>query len=572
MKTISLLLLSACVAFPVFAFDKSAADRFARGEVCEVSVPHAFPEGRIDWLFNPTSAKGPFNPEWTWQLNRMSFWKTLADAYAETRDERYAQAFARQLEGWLDQCGTPPEKGYNGVGSPWRTIEEGLRLMGSWHVAWRAFAPSPAFTPALKERFKASALAQARHLLKHRSGVGNWLLMEMNGVYTFASDFPELPESATMRKESAAALAEAIRAQILPDGMQYELSPDYHSVAIACAAQLYARARETGFENELPPYFRGQLEKMAESVVALTTPALVQPRFNDCFTMHADKMVGRLAPFFTNRADFAWVVSRRAEGRAPEGATASRFLPWAGFAAMRSGWDADATYLCFDVGPLGMAHFHHDKLTFTFWKGDQELVCDDGGGQYDDSQERVYAVNGFDHNVLAVDGLVQCRDQPRRVDKPIEAGWTTTPLRDSAYGVYDQGFGPGMLKLATHMRQIVFDKVADSVTVTDDVASADGAEHAYALLFQLDTTNVVVSAEGTALRARFGRKWDLALKVVEGGTIRTATGQRTPALAGWFVGRNDLTVHPATTVFVSAPRCKDRRFIITLKAVPAGKE
>ena len=62
------------------SFDRAAAERAAKGEVKVVNVPHVFAGGRIDWLFNPTKKRGPFNPEWTWQLNRMEHWKTLADA------------------------------------------------------------------------------------------------------------------------------------------------------------------------------------------------------------------------------------------------------------------------------------------------------------------------------------------------------------------------------------------------------------------------------------------------------------------------------------------------------------
>ena len=43
----------------------AAADAAARGEVSVVGISHSFPDGRIDWLFNPTAKKGPFNPEWT---------------------------------------------------------------------------------------------------------------------------------------------------------------------------------------------------------------------------------------------------------------------------------------------------------------------------------------------------------------------------------------------------------------------------------------------------------------------------------------------------------------------------
>jgi len=67
-------------------------------------------------------------------------------------------------------------------------------------------------------------------------------------------------------------------------------------------------------------------------------------------------------------------------------------------------------------------------------------------------------------------------------------------------------------------------------------------------------------------------KWDLELTVVEGGTIMTAVGQRVPQLAGWFVGRNDLVTAPATTVFVRAPKCRDRRFVTTFRPVVASSD
>ena len=179
------------------------AVRAATGTVTVVNIPWSFPSNRIDWLFNPTAKKGPFNPEWTWQLNRMSFWEDMGRAYRATKDERYARAFAVQLRDWLDQTGgVPPESGYNGAGSPWRTIEEGLRLMNAWPAAEDAFGGSPAFTPELKRRFVAAMHAQAKHLMAHRT-CRNWLLMEMTGTYTFATR-QSRPRRPAMRPEAAA--------------------------------------------------------------------------------------------------------------------------------------------------------------------------------------------------------------------------------------------------------------------------------------------------------------------------------------------------------------------------------
>ena len=124
------MMLTACilVAAGLSAQNLTVANCAATGTVTVIGIPWSFPDNRIDWRFNPTRKKGPFNPEWTWQLNRMYFWSDLARAYQTTHDEKYARAFARQAEDWLDQTGGAPD-GRSYIESPWRTIEVGQRLM-----------------------------------------------------------------------------------------------------------------------------------------------------------------------------------------------------------------------------------------------------------------------------------------------------------------------------------------------------------------------------------------------------------------------------------------------------------
>ena len=561
------------VAAGLSAQNLTVANCAATGTVTVIGIPWSFPDNRIDWRFNPTRKKGPFNPEWTWQLNRMYFWSDLARAYQTTHDEKYARAFARQAEDWLDQTGGAPD-GRSYIESPWRTIEVGQRLMNAWPDAWRAFKDSPNFPAALRERFLASLRVQAKYLMQHHSS-RNWLLMEMNGLHACATYFPDFPESEQYRRESARIFGEELRSQLLPDGFQYELTPDYHLDLMECACAIYRRAKEAGRLNELPDYYLSLLEKAIGSQVSLMTPAFVQPRFNDCFTIGTERCVRYASGILPGQEVFDWVLSRGKSGKPPAGTTASRYLPWAGFAAMRSGWKKDASYLCFDVGPLGRAHYHQDKLSFTFWKGDEELIFEDGGGQYDTSALRTYAISGYDHNTLLVDGLAQNRKEPLQSKEPIDAGWSSTPKRDRAFGTYDQGFGPKMERLATHRREIVFDKSSDRFVITDDVKSADGREHEYTLLFHLDTTNVTVAADGRSIRAEYGpgRRWALSLSCKgKGLRIETASGRMKPSPAGWYVGRNDQTVHKATTVFVTAPKGKDRTFVTTLRAVRGSRK
>ena len=549
------------------------ADRAARGEVSVIGVEHTFSDGRIDWLFNATKERGAFNPEWTWQLNRMYFWDVLAKAYSATGDEKYARAFVRQFSDWFAQTGgVPPESDFNRVGSPWRTIEEGLRLAGSWHVAWHAFAKSPSFDGKVRDDFVKSAHAQARHLLAHSTNF-NWLLIEMTGAYMFALDFPSLPDAGEIRRTALARFFKAASAQLCPDGLHNEVSLDYHSVFYSTAANIWLSAVEAGKADELPEGFSELLERGAEGPLALITPDFSFPRFNDSSTFCASNIFVTAAKLFPARADFLWAATAGRKGVPPAGRTASRFLPYSGFAVMRSGWNRDATYLAFDVGPTGAAHVHQDKLSFSFWKGGEELVFDDGGGQYEWSALRKYAISGYDHNTLLVDGLAQNRNSPRVSDRPVDAGWRSDEKADFAFGVYDQGYGPKQERLARHWRGISFDKAADEFSVADEVEPLDGVEHRYTLLFQIDSTNVVVSADGRAVAVDFGvgRKWSLAMTLPDGAKAETASGRLEPSMAGWFFGRIGAVpdVRPATTLFLHFAPAKSIRAVTRLRAVPA---
>ena len=549
------------------------ADRAVRGEVAVVGVAHAFPDGRIDWLFNATEGRVAFNPEWTWQLNRMYFWSALAEAYSATGDEKYARAFVRQFSDWFAQTGgVPPEEDFNRVGSPWRTIEEGLRLSGSWCAAWHAFAKSPSFSGRVRDDFVKSAHAQARHLIAHSTNF-NWLLIEMTGAYVFALEFPDLPDAGEIRRVALSRFFEAASSQLCRDGLHNEVSLDYHSVFYFTAAKIYLRAVEAGKADELPGGFRELLGRGAEGPLALVSPDFSFPCFNDSNKFRASKIFVTAAKLFPARADFLWAATEGRKGTPPAGKTASRFLPYSGFAVMRSGWDRDATYLVFDVGPTGANHVHQDKLSFSFWKGGEELVFDDGGGQYEWSALRKYAISGYDHNTLLVDGLAQNRNSPRVSDRPVDAGWRSDEKADFAFGVYDQGFGPGRARLARHRREISFDKAADEFSIADGVESLDGREHRYTLLFQIDSTNVVVSADGRAVAADFGagRKWSLAMTLPDGARAETASGRLEPSPAGWFFGRIGAVpdVHPATTLFLHFAPAKSIRAVTRLRAVPS---
>jgi len=546
-----------------------AANRAVDGYMREVNRDWHFENGDIDFLFDPTALEGPRNHEWLWQLNRHGWWKTLANTYTATKNEVYAYAFRKQLLAWIAQTDVP--ENWNGPGSAWRTIECGIRLLGSWQVAFDGFHHSEGLDDVSLLLMIASMHRQACHLIAHPTQK-NWLMMEANGVYTFSALFGELTDAESHRRTAAEWLLRETRSQILPDGMHNELSPDYQLVVFGCAADFYSLAQALGYGDEIPDGFADLIRSTVDAAIALSTPALTQPRTNDCYTIRLQRYTGGAAEVLGDTSVYRYFNTKRTEGTPPAGKTASRYLPYAGLVTMRSGWDADAAYLCFDVGPLGVAHIHQDMLNIHLYRGDEELIYDDGGGQYEISEARGYALSSLAHNTVSVDGLPQNRTAPYQYTEPYDAHFVSCDAFDYAEGVYNDAFG--QTKPASHMRQVRFCKPGFFV-VRDTLLSMDGDAHDYELLFHVDTTQVRrTDAYPDAVMTDFGRKYDLLMVALDdaGAAVETqiVSAQTEPRMRGWYNGRNDQDLHPSTTVSRSVHGVKDIRFTTLLFPMRVG--
>lgn len=573
---------SYCKTIDLSACSLETAERAVKGDVTVVNLPHAFPAGKIDWRFNPTLTEVPVNHEWLWQLNRMNFWRDMVWAYGKTGDEKYPAAFNEQLQSWIATADSPDDN-WNAPGSLWRTIEAGLRMMYAWPLTFEVFRKSPAFTDENICLMLSSMHRHCLHLQAHHKERNNWLLMEMSGLYTFAVLFPEFKCSVSMRRYAVEKFSQAVMLQILPDGMHDELSPDYHGVLLMCAMSFCNIAAAEKIKVELPEDFLKKLELSFESILDMATPALTSPRTNDCFTCHVSKRMKQALKLFPGRKDFLWGASERKEGDEPRSLpTSSRFLPWAGFAVMRSDWSADAGWCCFDVGPLGMGHIHQDKLNIQIYKGSQELIYDDGGGQYEHSIYRAYGVNSSSHNTILVDGMVQRRTAPRKVDSPIECNWVSNAEFDYAKGIYDDEYGPlvlceedlktAPLRPVKHTREVRFYK-PDFFCIKDTLVALDDLPHTYELRFHLDTLKMEQTAQGAWI-SDFQKEWDIFILPLYPGelTCKLLSGVDTPPMGGWFVGRNDLTLHKSTTLTMTVTGKKDHTFATLLIPVKRGTE
>ena len=460
---------------------------------------YTFPNKRIDWHFNMTAKiPGMYDDEWQWQLNRMHWFNDMAAMYLKTKNPAYPETFTRQLRSWAVSCPMPATK-QNVRGSTWRTIECGLRLSKFWAGAYTAFIKAPEFTDDDVMMYCYLSLIQKRFLERNNT-TANIFIMEMHGIYTFSAMFPEFKESAASRKFAVQMLNDRIGQMLLPDGFLNELTNSYHNSVVGNMILVCKIARDCGFASEIPASFIAPLERSFDAQLALMTPAFDMPLSND--TVHARlwQNFQEAIRFFPKRKEFQWVASLRKKGNPPQ--FLSKVLPWAGFAALRESWEPEANYLCFDIGALGMWHFHQDKLNITIWKGQDQLLYDDGGGSYAHSKFRQYARSSLGHNLVSVDGLGQLRTWEDMENRQPQGGYTgdftSDGKTDYVRGVYDLHWEKEGNKICRHERQIVFIRPRIFVVLDRMIPTNAGKDksHHYQARWHVDSTKLLPALAG----------------------------------------------------------------------------
>ena len=167
-----------------------------------------------------------------WEPARFGWAFTLGRAYHLSGDEKYAEAFWRYAETFLDA--NPPYLGPN-----WMSGQEvALRLM-AFVWATQVLAESSASTTERKARLAQSithhALRITPTLIYARSQNNNHLLTEAAGLYTAGLALPEHPQSAGWRDLGWKWLERGFQAQIDGYGEYAQHSTNYHRLMLQVA-------------------------------------------------------------------------------------------------------------------------------------------------------------------------------------------------------------------------------------------------------------------------------------------------------------------------------------------------
>lgn len=559
--------------------DTSRADRYARNELVSVGVWHEFGSD-IDWSINPMPNG---YREWTWQLSRHPFWVTLGRAYWDTGDEKYARAFVYQMTDWVKDNPVPLDRPANVTASRWRTIEAGIRTGGPWFNAFYYFLSSPSFTDDDIVLMVKSFAEHAQYLMKFPMS-GNWLTMEANGMYHVGAMFPEFKEAKTWRDTAMERLYKELDIQVYPDGAQIELTTGYHQVSLRNFVGALRIAQHNNYP--VPPDYIAKLERMYNYDLYAAMPNGYLPGLNDGSYTNVRRYLREGYGFFPHRKDFQWLATDRKEGSPPE--KTSHAFPYAGQLVMRSGWDKDARYLLFDVGPFGYGHQHEDKLSFVIHAYGKNLLVDPGNYAYDSSQWRRYVIGSYAHNVIHVDGKYQARrGRPRQdyvVKEPLPHVWQTTEAYDYAAASFGalvhEGFGRERNK-TKHTRHILFvkrqapterDKSHDDYWLVADVLEpVDDQSHTFEAMFHLDVEDVTVDAATKRVLSRNEDAANLAIIPArpENLEVEIIKGQEKPFVQGW-VPAGGYRVRPIPTPVFKRTGAGVTYFVYVFYPLPKG--
>ena len=557
--------------------DLAKADRIVANTLMSSDVEEAFGDA-INWELDPINYR-----EWTWQLSRHPFWVTLGQAYWKTGDEKYAEAFVRQMRHWIEQVLVPMDEDGNTwkddaeMGTDrtncWRTIECGIRMGQTWPAAFYYFFSSKTFADDDVCLMVKSMVEHARHLTQWPRS-GNWQTMQANGQYHVGALFPEFKEAAQWRELAMQSLYRELDAQVYPDGAQIELSSGYHQVSLRNFVMALAIARLN--DLPVPADYVAKLERMYHYDLYLAMPDLRLPALNDGGQTDIAPYMRGGFKFFPKRTDFQWAASARAEGTKPQ--TLSCAFPFAGHFVMRSGWQPDDRYLFFDGGPFGYGHQHEDKLNIVLYAHGRVHVVDPGNYPYDSSQWRAYVLSTRAHNTVMVDGMEQNQRGKSREDyvvsKPLPHTWISNDKCDYASATYDLGYGPNRDQTVAHTRSILFVK-PEFWIVTDILKPSDHASHTYEAMFHLDADDADVLSDGRQVITKNGQAESnldirgLATKPID---ARIVSGQEEPTVQGWIPRGGPYQCEPIPTAIFKIEGYGPAAMTYILYPVKPGEE
>lgn len=391
---------------------------------------------KIDWYAAPEG-----DLEWNGGFVRQGHFMYLADRYEQTGEERYAAAVVDQMVDYIRNVPPydPTDKPYlEYKKSTWRPFEVAGRAAENWPVALAKIIKSASMTPDAFAEIYYSIYQHAKFLRAHHWKTGNHACLEVAGLGVISIFYREFKEADAWRAYAVSVLEGKWTEQFFEDGYTREASGAYHWVAVRNFFAFYQVAKQNGMVDIFPDFYPDWLKKVAKAEFYHQKPDFSLPVTNDSNVTTRHKMQLEILKDLIGEDICEYRLSNGERGTAPE--QTSYFYPDVRLGIMRSGWDANAVYASFDMGPWGDNHMNEDQLNLELSAYGRNLLVNSGRWRYTTSpgvdwlDRAVYFRSTPSYNSVLCDGLGQMHGDA-------QGSMVIGQDRDYACGVFSAGYG-----------------------------------------------------------------------------------------------------------------------------------
>lgn len=387
--------------------------------------------------------------EYTYQLNRMVHWRTMAEAYSFTGDERFAKKILEEFYQWIEECPCQPLYASDGTLAVddfagckcnqgiWRSLEAGIRMYRTWpyiihHLMDGGFIDEPFLKVYLESVWQHAQVLYLVTPILWPKADHNHYLMENNGLLYLSCMFPELKDSQIWKEHAIREMERSIDAQVTEGGGQIEGCASYHNGSIYWFALPVLLADRYGFE--LSKHYRERLKKMLEYSVHATRPCGGNSSWGDSHTYSGTLSMGAFCYYLAFQDSFymknavyyysmddlmaqignqIWEVpdlldlnkqlKNLEQSCCPPAMDTISWQKGLKQAFMRTDWSRDALYIMFGCRtPVQNLHAHMDPAGFEFSAYGRVLLGDPAIYYYKDDENRRKLKSAHWHNCLTL--------------------------------------------------------------------------------------------------------------------------------------------------------------------------
>ena len=515
-----------------------------------------------------------------WEIGRCQHWLPLAQAFAITRDERYAVEILNQHDDFV-------EANPVGFGIQWTcTMDVAIRAL-NWAQALELIQSRTTMPAVRLETMYGSLFAVGhfveRNLENHYEVTSNHFLSNVVGLYGLGVVFGDLPSGQRWLAQCRGWLEQEMKVQVLPDGADYESSVPYHRLVTELFLSGWRSAECEG--TPLSTAYRGKLESMVDFLQQVLRPDGKVPQIGDADDgrVHIFSDYGRCDPqdarhIFAPAASIlgkpewaaagdpwarwetAWWGCELPGAGECHVAAAARLFPDAGLAVVKN----HHHYLLIanaKVGTNGFGnHKHNDLVSFEFHDRGTPVFVDPGSYVYTSNPGmRNHFRSTAAHNTVMVDGEEQNEFKTewlfRMFEKAIpEHVEFTSNAEITRYRGRHNGYAR-LSQPVVHERAFELHHSSGVLTITDNLYG-DG-QHTMAWQFHCAPGVSVTSSGAAGVRMAAGsQQW----------LLRSSEGLAPSTSPGWYSPSYGVR-HAATVIKFAATQsiAPARRWTFTLE-------